>query len=55
MITIYRDTPKKGETDAEWCWYRSSDNGHIVAAGVGYETEQEARKAAECSRAAARG
>ena len=55
MVTVYRDTPKKGETDAEWCWYRSSDNGHIVAAGVGYETEQEARKAAVGSGPATRG
>ena len=28
MITIYRDTPKPRETDAQWCGY-TAVNGHV--------------------------
>lgn len=45
-IRSYRDTPKRGETDAKWCAYEIQPNGHIVRAGVsGFETEREARAA----------
>jgi hypothetical protein len=54
MITIYRDTPKRGETDAKWCWYRSV-NGHITEGGIGHETREEARLAAVGSGPASRG
>lgn len=45
QITVYRDTPKRGETDAKWCYYVSS-NGHIVKCDIGFETEAAAREAA---------
>lgn len=45
-IFSYRDTPKRGETDAKWCAYTVQPNGHITRPGViGYETEREARAA----------
>lgn len=45
-IITYRDTPKRGETDAKWCGYIVEDNGHIVRPGtLGHETEQEAYNA----------
>jgi len=45
-IRSYRDTPKRGETDAKWCAYIVESNGHIVRPGTcGHETEDEARAA----------
>ena len=44
MITVYRDTPKRGETDAKWCAYRS-EYGHVVAITTGHETPELARAA----------
>lgn len=55
MITIYRDTPKKGETDGKWCWYRTEPNGHILQGGTGHETREDARLAAVGSGPASRG
>ena len=46
MITVYRDTPKRGETDARWCFTVSRD-GHIICVATGFETEAAAREAAE--------
>ena len=46
---VYRDTPKRGETDAKWCWYETKPNGPIGKAEVGYETEEEAYEAAFCA------
>jgi ADP-ribose pyrophosphatase YjhB (NUDIX family) len=43
-IKSYRDTPKRGETDAKWCAFRS-ENGHVIESTVGHETEEEARAA----------
>lgn len=43
-IRSYRDDPKRGETDAKWCAYRSID-GHIVERTTGHETEEAARTA----------
>jgi hypothetical protein len=44
-VTVYRDTPKRGETDSKWCYYISS-NGHIVKCDIGFETEADAMAAA---------
>lgn len=44
-ITVYRDEPKRGETDAKWCYYVAS-NGHILKSDIGFETKEEAEKAA---------
>ena len=45
-IRSYRDTPKRGETDAKWCAYVVEPNGHIIRPGTsGHETEAEARAA----------
>ncbi len=41
MITVYRDQPKRGETDAGWCAYRAVE-GHIVAMAAGKMTPAEA-------------
>ena len=47
MIRVWRSTLKRGESgDAGWCFTISSD-GHIYASACGYETEAEARAAAE--------
>lgn len=39
--TIYRDTPKQGETDALWC-FTISENGHVVHIKTGYTTQEDA-------------
>ena len=39
--TIYRDTPKQGETDALWC-FNISENGHVIHTGTGYTTQEDA-------------
>jgi hypothetical protein len=45
-IRSYRDTPKSGETDAQWCAYVVEDNGHITRQGTtGHPTEDHARAA----------
>jgi len=45
-IRSYRDTPKRGETDAKWCAYIVGSDGHIKGVGTsGHETEAEARAA----------
>ena len=46
MIRVWRDAPKRGESDAGWC-FSVSRNGHIIWSAVGFETEAEARAAAE--------
>lgn len=46
MIRVWRDTPKRGETDGEW-FYSKASEGHIYEIRGGYKTEAEARKAAE--------
>lgn len=38
---VYRDTPKRGETDSKWCGYVTND-GHITHGQIGFETEAEA-------------
>ena len=43
-ITVYRDTPKRGETDARWCAYAAS-NGHVVRNTTGHMTPGEAAAA----------
>ena len=47
-VRSYRDTPKRGETDAKWCAYVAGDHGHIIngSSTSGHDTEQEAREAA---------
>jgi hypothetical protein len=40
-ITVYRDQPKRGETDAGWCAYRSF-NGHVMQSVAGKMTPAEA-------------
>lgn len=42
-IHVYRDQPKRGETDAKWCGYLSMD-GHVIEHTTGHETEEEARE-----------
>lgn len=43
-ITTYRDTPKRGETDAGWCGYITEPNGHILTITTGHESEAAARE-----------
>lgn len=43
-ITVYRDTPKPGETDARWCAYASA-NGHVQRNTTGHATPGEAAAA----------
>lgn len=40
-ITVYRDQPKRGETDAGWCAYRSV-NGYVMQNVTGKMTPAEA-------------
>jgi hypothetical protein len=42
---IWRDTPKRGETDARWCFSRSS-GGHVIEIRTGFETRDQAEEAA---------
>lgn len=46
QIHVYRDTPKRGETDAKWCWYISID-GHVRQGGTNCETREDATEAAK--------
>jgi hypothetical protein len=43
-ITVYRDTPKPGETDARWCAYVAA-NGHVQSGTTGHATPGEAAAA----------
>jgi hypothetical protein len=43
-ITVYRDTPKRGETDARWCAYASAQ-GHVHQGTTGHFTPGEAAAA----------
>ena len=44
--TVWRDTPKRGETDAQWC-FSISINGHVVHTAVNYASKKEAEAAAD--------
>ena len=41
-VRVYRDTPKKGETDGKWCGYVVEPYGHIVRPGTtGHDSPEE--------------
>lgn len=50
MTRVWRDAPKRGESDAGWC-FSVSRNGHNVWIAVGYASEADARRDAESWRA----
>lgn len=43
-MQIYRDDPKIGETDAQWCGYLTQ-NGHVISQTTGHLTPKDAAKA----------
>jgi len=43
-ITVYRDDPKRGETDARWCAYAAA-HGHVQRGTTGHATPGEAAAA----------
>ena len=40
-FTAWRDMPKPGETDAQWC-AKSAKNGHVICIVSGYTSEEQA-------------
>ena len=48
-IRIWRDTPKRGETDGGW-FYSRAQGGHVLEVRGGFPSEAAARRAAgdEC-------